>query len=502
MKLHEEILKIDKEFSANALATLNQIGLMNMIWKKAQDIGSKKEATSNLEKAILQEKEKLKSQNTEEQLFWRLIFKINQILDIEPINYASTRDLHENCDNIEKAVIKLEKEGDKKLKIDDFEAFLQIKTKQIFADIFSKFKDNDISQEDNKKFIEQLEKFVNDLPDDQRQEIKKAIGTDEITISTLKKAIASGTLTSAFAILVNTGGFAFYTGAVSLLASLAGLLGITLPFAFYTFLTSLIAVLADPTFISAFLILGGGGLVASQNRKIEKNFISLTVAQIGLLGYNANAQLSNGDKFILYFENIYSAKMIILNEYNANTSQISFLNTEIIKAKDELEYAKKEVKKMNEQLDNISKLKWQKLNNYDYLNLLLDRDSKKKDLIEEIMKQKVIEEKPNKKWYEINFSFSVESKLKDLLKIIIEKKEHEFLLAGIIDDSEIREITTRYFIIGQNQVAIDKQNATIKKLETEISSLKKDNRAKDKMLKDKDEFLPNFSKLFEKQKAN
>jgi len=51
--------------------------------------------------------------------------------------------------------------------------------------------------------------------------------------------------------------FGFYMSAASLVATIAGLAGLTLPFAFYTTMSSLVAVVANPLFFLP-LVLGGG----------------------------------------------------------------------------------------------------------------------------------------------------------------------------------------------------------------------------------------------------
>lgn len=73
----------------------------------------------------------------------------------------------------------------------------------------------------------------------------------------VRKAIATSGTSIVFAIIVEVSGFAFYTTATSLVATFAGLFGLTLPFGFYTGLTSTIEVLANPLFIIP-LLLGGG----------------------------------------------------------------------------------------------------------------------------------------------------------------------------------------------------------------------------------------------------
>ena len=77
-------------------------------------------------------------------------------------------------------------------------------------------------------------------------------------------------------------GFAFYTTATSLVASFAGLFGLTLPFGFYTGLTSTIAILASPLFLLPFLLGGGIWLTQHQNKSLKKKLLPIVLMQITL----------------------------------------------------------------------------------------------------------------------------------------------------------------------------------------------------------------------------
>ena len=89
------------------------------------------------------------------------------------------------------------------------------------------------------------------MPTDQRQAVLKELGAEDVVDQDVvarfvRKAALAGTLGPAFVVAVNIAGFSAYTFATQAVASMVGVVGLTLPFGFYTTLTSFMALFANP----------------------------------------------------------------------------------------------------------------------------------------------------------------------------------------------------------------------------------------------------------------
>jgi hypothetical protein len=137
-----------------------------------------------------------------------------------------------------------------------------------------------MSGEERERLVNDVTKFVRGLPEDQQQFLTKKLGTNELSEAAIRKAIASGTMWTAFAAAVNFFGFAFYTTAAHLLAIISFHL---LPFGVYIGLSSLIAVLSSGWMIPIAMI-GGIWYVYRQNQNLKKAMVPLVVTTLCLSG--------------------------------------------------------------------------------------------------------------------------------------------------------------------------------------------------------------------------
>lgn len=138
------------------------------------------------------------------------------------------------------------------------------------------------STEAQSEYVQKVERFVQAMPEEQQAQIKQQLGVDQLTNKMLQTIVATSGASVLFATIVEVSGFAFYTTATSLLASLAGVFGITLSFGAYTALTSFVAVLASPVFVLPFLAVGGFFLYSSQNQKLQNRMLPILILQITL----------------------------------------------------------------------------------------------------------------------------------------------------------------------------------------------------------------------------
>jgi len=125
------------------------------------------------------------------------------------------------------------------------------------------------------------------------------LGLDSLSDDYLKKVLVSGALASAFAGAVSIGGFGFYMGAASLVATIAGLAGLTLPFAFYTTMSSLVAVVANPLFFLPLVLGGGVWLFHGKDSELKRKLAVNAVVQLALAGAAAESCTDGRDARVI-----------------------------------------------------------------------------------------------------------------------------------------------------------------------------------------------------------
>lgn len=105
-----------------------------------------------------------------------------------------------------------------------------------------------------------LDEYARKLPPEQQAQLRQQLGVTELTRDALKRTAQAGVLGGALYATVEAAGFTAYTTLSSILASLSGALGLTLPFGAYTFASSALAILSSPVFVgpTALVVLGLG----------------------------------------------------------------------------------------------------------------------------------------------------------------------------------------------------------------------------------------------------
>ncbi len=123
-----------------------------------------------------------------------------------------------------------------------------------------------------------------DLSDQEKLEVAKAIGVNELTIDAIKPAIVSTMLVSLVSIGVAGSGFGVYIAATTLMHTvMTSMLGITLPFAIYSGLTTSMGLLISPVGALA-LAFGLLARIGSQKSKeIKKHLLTLALLQLAQL---------------------------------------------------------------------------------------------------------------------------------------------------------------------------------------------------------------------------
>jgi hypothetical protein len=271
---------------AAQLALLDQTTLAKLLKSKATDLFSDQKGEFN---RVVDEAAHALMSESHGQLVLRMVGSLNSILGIPPRRYAVPRDIEDNFQEILARCLAVLRDAEPDFSGTDLQDMLRFLMNKMFGEIGKRFES--LSTDKQQQVVDAVRKFIDELPEAQREKLRKEIGADQITDSYIRKAIVSGTLSTALAAAVSVGGFAFYTGAVSLLATLAGLVGLTLPFSVYVGLTSTIAVISNPLFFIPVLAGGGMWFYKKQNQKMRRRLAPLVLAQSALayLAGRANA---------------------------------------------------------------------------------------------------------------------------------------------------------------------------------------------------------------------
>ena len=277
----QSFLTAPREILAAQLALLDQTTLAKLLKSKATDLFSDEKGEFN---RIVEEAARRLVNESAAELVLRLLGALNAILGIPARRYVAPRDFEDNGEEILARCLAVLRETEKDFSGTDLQDMLRFLMNKMFGEIGKRFET--LSSDKQQEVVDAVRKFIEELPEAQREKLQKEIGGDQITDSYIRKAIVSGTLSTAFAAAVSVGGFAFYTGAVSLLATLAGLVGLTLPFSVYMGLTSTIAVISNPLFFIPVIAGGGWWLYSRQNQKMRQRLAPLVLVQ-SVLAYLA-----------------------------------------------------------------------------------------------------------------------------------------------------------------------------------------------------------------------
>ena len=277
----QSFLTAPREMLAAQLALLDQTTLAKLLKSKATDLFSDEKGEFN---RIVDEAARHLVNESAPELVLRLLGALNTILGIPARRYVAPRDFEDNGEEILARCLAVLRETEEDFSGADLQDMLRFLMNKMFGEIGKRFES--LSSDKQQEVVDAVRKFIEDLPEVQREKLRNEIGADEITDSYIRKAIVSGTLSTAFAAAVSVGGFAFYAGAVSLLATLAGLVGLTLPFSVYIGLTSTIAVISNPLFFIPVLAGGGWWHYSRQNQKMRRRIAPLVVTQ-SVLAYLA-----------------------------------------------------------------------------------------------------------------------------------------------------------------------------------------------------------------------
>ena len=165
-------------------------------------------------------------------------------LDVALPTHASAADLDQVCTKISERAVAALRRTNKKFKGNTVEDMVRFSMDGWFRGLGAKLRD--LPEDEQEALVQNLVESIRSMPGKQRRAMLKKLGTDQITTEIVRKAALNGTLGTAFVVAVEIAGFSAYTFATSALASIAGVVGLTLPFGVYTTLTSFMAFFANP----------------------------------------------------------------------------------------------------------------------------------------------------------------------------------------------------------------------------------------------------------------
>ncbi|OOE14049.1 hypothetical protein [Fictibacillus arsenicus] len=278
----ESLLVMESNSLKFNYALLHDSNIMKMLIPFAKE---KISSSNNSEIMEMVKKESFKYRYTPDNHIRRnMIKELAELYGIPNRKLGTKQDTVEQCDRIINAMYEQMKKDNKKFisfstnqeqttKLEEITKF------QMFS-LIDSISDRKMTATQMKEMGDSLEDFLTDLPENQQKQIAEKLGVTEITSNSVQKLIATNGTAAVFAIIVQVAGFAFYTTLTSVVAGIFGLVGITLPFAVYVTLTSAVAVIANPLFMVPALILGGGGLLRWQNKKMKKAIAPIIMMQI------------------------------------------------------------------------------------------------------------------------------------------------------------------------------------------------------------------------------
>lgn len=274
------VLKQSGEGLAHHVAMWENVTLWNVLAEKTQSTLRKLRDGTDIEDLAksLEASAKDLFRCGDDELRLRLVWGLAQHLEVRVPPNTSAGELDEVCHRICQRGVALLREQDDAFKGETVQEMASYQLKKFFDDLGNKFDSQSAPKQE--AIVEQVMSAIRDMPEEQRDRLRRELGADDLSDAVVRNAIVTGGLGAAFATVVNVAGFSPYIVAVKILAGAAGLVGITLPFAVYTTLTSMIAFLSNPVTL-AFLLAGGVWLMNRfANRRIRSSLVPILVTQL------------------------------------------------------------------------------------------------------------------------------------------------------------------------------------------------------------------------------
>lgn len=288
-------LTLPPEVIAGHLALLEDVSLSALIKDK---VGSMLDSDGRrLRDVIASNTAELVRTNDGGDLTLRLLTKLARIFELGPIAFVAPRSFSDANDAIAAAAVASLRASDRAFKGATIQDAVQHSVEAMFGQVGKRF--DDLSASEQSDILSEVRRFIEQLPHAEQEAIRARLGLDSLSDDYLKKVLVSGALASAFAGAVSIGGFGFYMSAASLVATIAGLAGLTLPFAFYTTMSSLVAVVANPLFFLPLVLGGGVWLFHGKDSELKRKLAVNAVVQLALAGAAAESCTDGRDARVI-----------------------------------------------------------------------------------------------------------------------------------------------------------------------------------------------------------
>jgi len=300
------LLTADKKTLVNFISIWDESTISNILKYKATDLYDSlvhKQETDHLSDLIAAKKEALEKRGIEE-LRTIVIMQLSTYSGVRLPKTFNMYSLDKIGLKIERRTIEILQKSEKSFDGSDIDQMIAHIFKQLFDDMAKQFKDNDAETKD--KIAQDILKTIEEMPQEQQDKIKEELSVDELSQEVIQKALISGTLGAAFAATISIAGFSAYTFATSALASMAGLVGLTLPFGAYTGLTSVMAVVSNPLFL-----IGAMGFLlyflnSRSNESIRNRLSPIIVSLISVLSVKADDFICESSKYLQEYNSLLS----------------------------------------------------------------------------------------------------------------------------------------------------------------------------------------------------
>lgn len=262
-------------------ALLVETKMLDLLVAKAKDVFNKD--VDHFEQQLKKEMKEL-AIYTDEELQLRLFLYLQEQLGLHGAHYNLVTEIELKCEEIVTKAHNLQKRQDKEYaqfaegREEDFSVILVLyQMRKIFQSFDAQM--NNLSEADTERLVEQIDDYIQALPEEKQQKIKERLNIDDLTNKTLNQILLTQGTTVLITIIVEVAGFTAFTTLTSVIAATAGFFGLTLPFGAYVFATSALSILTGPIGI-ALIALGGGAILNYQNKKVRKSMIPIGVVQL------------------------------------------------------------------------------------------------------------------------------------------------------------------------------------------------------------------------------
>lgn len=210
---------------------------------------------------------------------WLLLNQMFTLFDVPfPNVEASLPEIDQSCLKLEGLFLSVFAKKEKLGKSIDMVGFFNIYTEKMAESLVENF--SKLSRENQDKVLNNMLGKIKDLPEEEKEAFRSSVQIEEITKDGLRKTLLAGGASVGLTSYVSFAGFGAYMLLTQMIASLAGIVGVTLPFGVYASATSLLAVLSNP--LTMILFLSGSGLLLEKNaaKKMREELLKGLMAQM------------------------------------------------------------------------------------------------------------------------------------------------------------------------------------------------------------------------------